>query len=226
MNRSVKRLLEEKDRLLAEKEWLMREVHHRVRNNLQIIISLLKMQTAHLKDQLALNAFGDISTRIYTISLIHQQLYQDRGDMTRIDMPAYVRELAGFLEESRGAGQRIDLRLEIAPVRLAVGQSVPVGLILNEAISNAMKYAFPEADHADPRITVALVGEGQTIRLTVSDNGVGLPGNYDIGSSSAMGLPLIRTLTTQLEGEMTVVGRPGVTIVVVFRRADDSGFLS
>jgi two-component sensor histidine kinase len=232
MNRSLQRLLEEKERLLQEKEWLLREVHHRVRNNLQIIISLLKMQAAQLKDEPALNAFGGISMRIYTISLIHQQLYQNQDDMTRVDMPAYVRELVGFLEESRGAGRRIDFRLEIAPVRLAVGQSVPVGLILSEAISNAMKYAFPGA-HAGPCITISLVEEGRSIRLSVSDNGVGLPGDYDFGSSASMGLPLMGTLTTQLEGAMTVAGgpggaggQPGVTIVIVFRRADDSGFLS
>ncbi|WP_431213548.1 sensor histidine kinase [Puia sp. P3] len=223
----VRRLLGENERLLTEREWLLREVHHRVRNNLQVIISLLKMQAANLKDEAALSAFGDLSARIYTISLLHQQLYQDR-----IDMPGYVRQLVDFLEEGRRAGHRILFRLEIAPVRLALGQSVPVGLILNEAISNAMKYAFPPTrasaggPPADPEITITLAGEGPAIRLSVRDNGVGLPADYDIGRSASMGLPLIRMLATQLEGEMIVEGGAGVTIVVVFRRADDSGFLS
>jgi len=213
-----RRLLGENERLLTERDWLLREVHHRVRNNLQVIISLLKMQTAYLKDDLALNAIGDMSTRIYTISLIYQQLYQDR-----IDMPGYVRQLVDFLEEGRREGQRILFRLEIAPVRLALGQSVPVGLILNEAISNAMKYAFPATPasaggpHADPEISITLAEEGQAIRLSVSDNGVGLPAGYDIGKSASMGLPLIRMLATQLEGEMVVEGGAGVTITVVFR---------
>jgi len=216
LNVRQQRLLEEKERLLEEKEWLMREVHHRVRNNLQIIISLLKMQTAHLKDELVLSAFGDISTRIYTISLIHQQLYQDQGDMTMINMPEYVSELVGFLDESRGIGQRIRFRLEVAPIRLNVSQSVPVGLILNEAISNAIKYAFP-GDYTDPRITITLRADGQAIHLTVSDNGVGLPPDFDIGKSSSMGLPLIRTLAIQLEGEITVSRGPGTMIDLTFR---------
>lgn len=204
-------------RLLQEKEWLMREVHHRVRNNLQIIISLLKMQTAHLKDELSLSAFGDISTRIYTISLIHQQLYQDQGDMTMINMPDYVHELVGVLDESRRTGQHIQFSLDVAPIRLDVSQSVPVGLILNEAISNAIKYAFP-GDYIDPRITITLrQEEDQAIRLTVSDNGVGLPAEVDIDSSSTMGLPLIRTLAIQLEGEITISPRPGTTIDLTFR---------
>jgi len=211
-------LLEEKVRLLEEKEWLMREVHHRVRNNLQLIISLLKMQTAHLRDELALSAFGDISTRIYTISLIHQQLYQDQGDMTMINMPDYVSGLVGFLDESRGTGQRIRFRLEVAPIRLDVSQSVPVGLILNEAISNAIKYAFP-GDYIDPCITVTLrQDEDRTIHLTVSDNGVGLPAEVDLEHSSSMGLPLIRTLAIQLEGKITVSRRPGTTIDLTFGR--------
>jgi len=205
-------------RLLEEKEWLMREVHHRVRNNLQIIISLLKMQTAHLKDELALSAFGDISTRIYTISLIHQQLYQDQGDMTMINMADYVTELVGYLDESRRMGQHIQFRLDVASIRLDVSQSVPVGLILNEAISNAIKYAFP-GDYIDACITITLrQQEGQAIRLTVSDNGVGLPAEVDIGNSSSMGLPLIRTLAIQLEGEITVSRRPGTTIELTFGR--------
>ncbi|MBS1601446.1 MAG: histidine kinase, partial [Bacteroidetes bacterium] len=212
------RLLEEKERLLEEKEWLMREVHHRVRNNLQLIISLLKMQTAHLRDELALSAFGDISTRIYTISLIHQQLYQDQGDMTMINMPDYVSGLVGFLDESRRTEQRIGFTLEVAPIRLDVSQSVPVGLILNEAISNAIKYAFP-GDYIDPRISIILrQDEDRTIHLTVSDNGVGLPAELDIEHSSSMGLPLIRTLAIQLEGQVTVYPRPGTTIDLTFRR--------
>lgn len=225
-------------RLLDEKEWLMREIHHRVKNNLQLVISLLNMQSSTLKDELAVNAFGDIRSRIRAISLIHQRLYQEGQDIMRIAMPEYVDELAGFLEDSFNLRQRIRFETDIDAVDLDVAQCVPIGLILNEAVTNAIKYAFPPAaDRADanagacqtvtdtnaftrngyPTITIALKREADNqLRLLVADNGIGLPAGFEPAGSGSMGLQLIRILSTQLEGCLQITSRPGVHISVLF----------
>ncbi len=208
-------------KLLAEKEWLMKEVHHRVKNNLQLVISLLNMQTGYMKDEFALDAFGDIGSRIRAISLIHQRLYQEQKDMATIDMRDYITELAGCLRTSPFAEEPVDFRLEIAPIGLDVSQSVPVGLILNEAITNAIKHAFP--DKQKPMITIFMVQEENgLIRLTVADNGRGLPENFNLEKNSSMGLQLIRTLSAQLEGELHLENDNGFILTLQFTRQQGS----
>jgi len=207
-------------RLLQEKEWLMREIHHRVKNNLQLVISLLNMQASTLKDELALNAFGDIRSRIRAISLIHNKLYQEGQDIMRIDMREYVNELTGFLEDSFSLRRRIRFALDVDALDLDVSQCVPIGLVLNEAVTNAIKYAFPDVNASIlPTISISLKEEtGNMIRLVVSDNGIGLPSGFDLESTRSMGLQLIRTLSIQLEGFLDISKGPGMNISILFPR--------
>jgi len=146
MTRRLEKLSTRQQKLIKDKEWLLREIHHRVKNNLQIIISLLRLQSGQLKDEAAIGAFEEISARVNAISLVHKKLYQEGQNMASIDMRDYIKELVDFLKEgfSLGSpGRRIGFRLDIGEVYLDVAQCVPLGLILNEAITNAIKYAFP-----------------------------------------------------------------------------------
>ena len=204
-------------KLLAEKEWLMNEVHHRVRNNLQLVISLLNMQTGYLKDEFSRDAFGDIGSRIRAISLIHQRMYQEENKMMVINMHDYVTELVGSLEPSLYKTGDVNFRLEIAPIDLAVSQSVPVGLILNEAITNSVKYAF--SAQARPTIVISMrQQENDLISLSIADNGKGLPENFSLEKNAFMGLRLIKTLSDQLDGDLRIQNDDGVRLTLQFTR--------
>jgi two-component sensor histidine kinase len=146
LNRRLQKLYRRQQRLLGEKEWLLREIHHRVKNNLQIIISLLRLQSFQLKDEIAISAFEDIGARIHTISLVHKKLYQQGQNLSTINMRDYISELVEFLRQSIGPSQPIEFRQHIDEIFLDVTQCMPLGLILNEAITNSIKYAFP-ANH-------------------------------------------------------------------------------
>jgi len=141
-NRELQRLNTRQQKLLAEREWLINEVHHRVKTNLQIVTSLLNMQVGYLNDEFTLHAFGEIGSRIRTLSLIHQRLYHEEGDLTMINMRDYIYELAAYLLDACDK-PGITINQRIDPIELNLTQCVPVGLILNEAITNALRFAFP-----------------------------------------------------------------------------------
>jgi len=205
-------------KLLQEKEWLMKEVHHRVKNNLQLVISLLNMQTGYMKDEFALDAFGDIGSRIRAISLIHQRMYQEENNMAIVNMQDYITELISHLETSAFSDSPVGYQLDIAPIGLDVSQSVPIGLILNEAITNAIRHAFPRKQNAVIVISMSQQ-EGPLVRLTVSDNGRGLPDNFNLESDATMGLQLIKTLSDQLDGSLQLENRNGFTLTLQFARS-------
>ncbi|SDM47110.1 Two-component sensor histidine kinase, contains HisKA and HATPase domains [Catalinimonas alkaloidigena] len=215
--RSLQQALEEQQKLLVEKEWLLKEIHHRVKNNLQIIMSLLNTQSAYLEHPAARHAIRESQHRMQAMSLVHQKLYQSNR-MALIHMPAYIRELVTYLQESLDEQQHIPFQLDIAAVELDVAQAVPLGLILNEAISNAIKYAFPQRGAPD-LITVRLqaVQEGH-YRLSVADNGVGLFPDFAREKSGSMGMSLMEGLSHQLGGCFRVESTPGggLTVAVTF----------
>lgn len=200
-------------RLLNEKEWLIREIHHRVKNNLQIVISLLNTQSAHLHNQDALEAIRNSQHRMHAISLIHQKLYQTEN-LATIDMEWYIRELVSYIRESFNIDKRLSFDLMTDPIILDVGQAVPVGLILNEAISNAVKYAFP-VGRGEVRIMLKSESE-KLCKLSISDNGIGLPEDFDVEESNSLGMSLMRGLSEQLEGTLEVQNQHGLTLTVVF----------
>jgi len=211
-NQSLEELLHEKDRLLEEKEWLLKEIHHRVKNNLQIVMSLLNTQSAYIENDAALVVIRENQHRVYAMSLIHQKLYQSEN-VALIDIPVYISELVDYLRSSFDT-HHIRFELDIAPVKLDVAQTVPMGLILNEAVTNAIKYAFPDSSGL---ITVTLRPTGgHYLALTIKDNGVGLPEGMDINQTDSLGMSLMQGLSRQLEGSFLLENKHGLTITIAF----------
>ncbi|HWK06962.1 MAG TPA: histidine kinase dimerization/phosphoacceptor domain -containing protein [Puia sp.] len=206
-NRKLQELVSEKDGLLDEKEWLLKEIHHRVKNNLHMVMSLLNSQSAYLENEQARVAIRDSQHRVQAMSLIHQKLYQSEN-VAVIGMPAYIRELVEYLRDSLGAGQRIRFELQIEPVELDVSQAIPLGLILNEAITNALKYAFP--GKREGLITITLQRQsGDGYLLVIADNGGGLPPHFDSQRPGSLGMSLMKGLAEDLDGSFTVESNAG-----------------
>lgn len=215
-NQSLQQLIDAQDKLLEEKEWLVKEIHHRVRNNLQIVMSLLNTQAAYLHDSNALEAISESRYRMQAISLIHQKLYLS-GNMALIDMQNYIRELTSYLRSDFGGLQHIYFDLDIAAVRLDVSQAVPVSLILNEALTNAIKYAFNKQEAGIIYVSFKYTDD-TTLTLHVYDNGDGFPPGFDVQTQGTMGMRLIETLTEQLEGTLVIEEAPGVSVQVSFKQ--------
>jgi two-component sensor histidine kinase len=193
---------------LAEKEVLLKEVHHRVKNNLQVVSSLLSLQSDHVQDLQALESFRDSQNRIRSMALIHEKLYQS-PDLARIDFAEYVRNLATFLFHAYGADSQVTrLKIQTDDVYLGVDDAVPCGLILNELVSNALKHAFPGGRSGEISIGLGESDSGRMI-LEVSDDGVGFPPDQDPHSSESLGLQLVTTLVSQLDGTFEFDRRTG-----------------
>ncbi len=214
-----KRIEEELKRSLEEKEILLREIHHRVKNNLSIISSLLNLQSGMIKTpEQALAAFRNSRERIQAMSLVHEELYKST-DYSRVDMEEYVGKLAGQLAVAYGRDRNIDLVLEIEKIDLDVSTSIPCGLILNELVTNAYKYAFPDRRPGSIRIRLAS-SPGGFAELTVSDDGIGLPEEADSESTGSLGLTLVRLLTDQLRGTLRIGTDEGTTFSIRFPLTD------
>lgn len=211
-NELLHKLVQEKEWLLQEKEWLLKEVHHRVKNNLHTVICLLESQAAHLEND-ALKAIENSQRRIYAMSLIHQKLYQSE-DIKTIDMAVYLSEFFGYLKESFGDLENIRIFCDIDNLKLGVSEAIPLGLIINEAVTNAFKYAFPF--HAEGEIAVALKRKGDEIRLTIEDNGVGMLNDPNNEEPSSLGLQLIKGLTQEINGKISFFKHQGTKIVITF----------
>jgi two-component sensor histidine kinase len=180
---------------------------------MQIVMSLLNTQSAYLESD-ALTAIKNSQHRIQAMSLIHQKLYQ-ADNVAFINMPSYIRELAGFLRESYDSGRDIQCNLDLEEIDLDVSQAVPVGLILNEAITNVIKYAFPGGQRG--AIDIVMKREsGSRIMLSISDNGVGLPAGSDPGKKHSFGMNLIRGLAGQLGGTISIASDKGLCILIEF----------
>ncbi|GAB3942362.1 hypothetical protein GCM10028805_06880 [Spirosoma harenae] len=207
-------LLKEKEGLLEEKEWMLKEIHHRVKNNLQIITSLLNSQGVYLKDKAALSAIQESQNRVHVMALTHQKLYQsDR--LATIPMAEYIEEIVDYLLVTFARQDTVIKKMAIAPVQLDVILAVPLGLILNEVVTNSLKYAFPSNRRGNLTIDFAVVAN-QTYRLTVSDDGVGFPPDLNPNRSRTLGMSLIRGLSKQLGGKLQIDQLNGVQISLTF----------
>jgi two-component sensor histidine kinase len=202
------------EHLLTEKEWLIKEVHHRVKNNLQMVISLLNTQSAYLDNDAAIMAIQDSRRRMQTMSLIHQKLYQSEN-VSVIDMPVYINELVNYLKDIFSTGSGIRFEQDIAPIKLDVSQAVPVGLILNEVITNAIKYAFNGNENGIIAISMHHV-HNQNLLLSIRDTGKGLPEDFDLSGNTSLGMSLVLGLVKQLEGSFELVNKEGVEIIIKF----------
>jgi PAS domain S-box-containing protein len=197
---------QEAERVLAalrEKEILLGEIHHRVKNNLQIVCSLLELQWARVTDPTALSLLRDSQNRIRSMALIHQTLYGSK-DFARVDFAAFLDSLLPVVTEAYGTRSRhISIRVDVEPVRFPINTAMPCGLIVNELITNAFKHAFAGRDQGE--IRVALTRQlGDEVLLSVSDDGVGLPDDADPEQTGTLGLQLVRLLTNQLAGDLSI----------------------
>jgi two-component sensor histidine kinase len=202
--------------LLDEKEWLLKEVHHRVKNNLQTVISLLNSQSAYLENDVALSAIKNSQHRIHSMSLIHQKLYNSENIST-INMPNYIKELIEYLRESFSLGQRIRFELKIDPLELDVAQAIPLGLILNESITNSIKYAFPNDRMGMIYVTLEAISENK-YQLIISDNGVGFDVNISNKKINSFGLSLIKGLSDDLDAKFSLENQNGTILKIEFSR--------
>jgi len=201
-------------KLNTDKEWLLREIHHRVKNNLQIVMSLLNSQTYYIKDSAAMSAIKDSRRRVNAIALIHKKLYQGE-DLAGIPMDQYVSELITYFKHNLSNGRKVpQFNVNIPALLLDVSGAVPVGLIINEALTNCLKYAFD--DITDARISIQLQKNNGYIELAVFDNGIGLPPDFDVEAGQSFGIHLMKGLSEQLKGQLTITGEHGVKVSLKF----------
>jgi len=202
-------------KLVDEKEWLLKEIHHRVKNNLQIIISLLNTQSQYLDNADALAAIKNSQHRMYAMSLIHQRLYHT-NNLGAIDMNWYICELIGFMKESFDTGSKISFHVSSEKILLDIVQAIPLGLVLNEAISNAIKYAFTGRKQGAIRVRF-YKDQSQYCLLSIADDGVGFPANYSPEASASLGMSLMKGLSDQLEATFDLKSsQAGVMIQIRF----------
>lgn len=201
---------------LKEKTVLLQEIHHRVKNNLQVIISLLNLHSSHIKDSQLHSVLQESQGRIRTMALIHQKLYQSTN-LAEINVGDYIRELAADLFRSYQAETRhITLRLYVDDFFLAMDPAITCGLILNELVTNALKHAFPDDQGGEIRIEFQAGPDGQ-LSLVVADNGVGFPTPVDFNLNASLGLQLVNALVTQLNGTIEIEPQNGAEIRITFR---------
>ncbi|WP_420239682.1 sensor histidine kinase [Telmatobacter bradus] len=199
---------------LAEKAVLFKEVHHRVKNNLQIIASLLAMKARMKKEQVSINDLKECEHRVAAMALIHEQLYSQK-DVNSIDYADYVRQFVPALVAAYDKQDGLTLTLDLKPALLTIDQSIPCGLILNELITNAIKYAYPEGEG---EIAVRLWNEDDQVFLQVADKGVGMPPDVLEHQGQSLGMQLIPMLSKQLRGQVEYAPGPGTTVTISFPR--------
>ncbi|WP_317165866.1 sensor histidine kinase [Spirosoma arboris] len=213
-NSFLETLNTEQDKLLKEKEWLLKEVHHRVKNNLQMVTSLLYSQSVYLQDDTARLAVKDSLRRMQAMALIHQKLYQDENTSS-IAMPEYINELTCYLQESFDDSGQITFRQTIEPLSLDVSQAIPLGLIVTESIVNTIKHAFLNGQKGVVRIELQQDGPDYLV-LKIADNGIGLPAGLDLKEYNSLGLELMQGLAKQLNGHFKIENNNGVLVTVRF----------
>lgn len=200
---------------LQEKETLLREIHHRVKNNLQIISALLDKQARQSSNEAVQRLIREGQERIRSMALIHQNLYQSK-DLNHVDIKSYLQELSRNIERSQSrSGQEISLELRIVEEKLDIDRAIPVGLVLNELLTNAYKYAF--RDGRTGKITIDFYKQGEEHLLCVKDNGVGLPSDVHLRGSQSLGLNLVQGLVRQLDGALEWPStQEGTTVLIRF----------
>jgi len=190
-------------------------VHHRVKNNLQVIASLLNLQSRYVQDAQALEMFKESRNRVESMALIHERLYRSH-DATRIDFADYVHTLVAHLFAAYSPGATaIALQLKVDNITLGIDTAIPCGLIIHELVANALKHAFPGGRPGEIRLDL-WASDDARFTLCVSDNGIGLPQDVDFRHAASLGLQLVNTLTEQLEGAIELQRNGGTTFTITF----------
>jgi PAS domain S-box-containing protein len=225
--RSLNRTLEQRvlertqqlDTSLKEKEILLREIHHRVKNNLQIVASLLNLQSRSIHDEETLAAISESQNRVRAMALVHEKLYQARN-ISEIDLDEYVRFLGNSLFQFYGVkGRQISLQTDISGISVDINTAVPLGLIINELISNSLKYAFPDSRKGTIRVSVRQLDD--TYSILFQDNGIGIPDGLDWRNTQSLGLRLVNSLVDQLDGTIELTKEKGTMYTISIHRKKD-----
>jgi two-component system, sensor histidine kinase PdtaS len=202
-----------------EKETLLKEVHHRVKNNMQIITSLIRLQASTIEDPKILELFDESQNRIKSMALVHEELYRAQ-DLASVNVKEYLEKLVSDLLDAYSLDKKVKLDMTVSVFKLSVDTLIPLGLIINEIVSNALKYAFPDADGI-LSINIEDV-EDDIIELTISDNGIGFPQNFSFEKTNSLGLDLIKTLAEQLDGNVVFKNEGGAHYTITFPRKDNT----
>ncbi len=201
---------------LRDKDILLKEIHHRVKNNLQIIISLLNLQSGYIKDEQTLKAVKDGQSRVRSMALVHEKFYQ-ADELTEINFAEYVDKLCQFLFQSYGdKTDRIQLTVNADKVAFDMDTAMPCGLLINEIVSNSLKYAFPDERNGEIKIELRKLPD-QMVMMSISDDGIGLAEDFTIEKSETLGHQLIIALANQLDGELNVSHENGTSFSVTFK---------
>jgi len=194
---------------------LLREIHHRVKNNMQIISSLLNLQAAQLKDKKDLFLFKETQNRIRSLALVHEKLYQSKN-LSMIDFAEYIRSLITYLWQFFMIdSETIRLHLDLEEAYFDINTAIPCGLIVNELVSNILKHAFPVGRKGEVRI-VLVRADGNKFMLVVQDDGIGFPENLDFRKSETLGMQIVTMLVQQLDGTIELEREEGTTFKIVF----------
>jgi len=201
---------------LREKEVLLKEVHHRVKNNMQVISSLLNLQSQHITDKASRAMFQESQNRVRSMALIHEKLYTSE-DLAHIDIAAYIHDLTAFLLSTYPVRNKIKVNTAITDIFCNITTAIPCGLIINELVSNALKHAFPQKQKGT--ITVSMTPSNKdSLILTVSDTGIGFPEAIDFRNTTTLGLQLVTSLVEQVEGTITLDRSEGTRVQIEFKR--------
>jgi two-component sensor histidine kinase/HAMP domain-containing protein len=199
---------------LKEKEVLLKEIHHRVKNNMQVVSSLLNLQSRYIKDEEAQQLFRESQDRVRSMALIHEKLYQS-GDLSKIDFGEYIQNLVDYLFRSYGVNSNnIVFKKSVNGMLLGIHTAIPCGLIINELVSNSLKHAFPGNRHGEIRLD--LHQNDDRFELVVSDDGIGFPKDVDFRNTESLGLQLVNSLTNQLDGTIEMEDGDGASFRIVF----------
>lgn len=210
---------------LREKEVLLKEIHHRVKNNMQVISSLLSLQAGYIQNQEVLRLFKESEGRIRSMALIHEKLYQTEN-LGQVDFSEYIPSLTNHLMSAyASATTAVALRLNIEPIALGLDAAIPCGLIINELVSNALKHAFGQRERGDITIefhrkNIPPQGAAEVLILRVKDNGVGFPEKFDFRQSTSLGLQLVLSLVKQLNGKIRHYYRNGTQFQITFQKTE------
>jgi len=202
---------------LSEKEMLLRELYHRTKNNMQVICAMLGLESLSTKDENVVSIFKAMENRIQTMALVHQKLYQSQN-LSKINMREYISDLTYLLYMSYNiSSEKINMTLNVDDITVLIDTAIPCGLLINELVSNAFKYAFPDDKKGDVIISIKKIKD-DIIELKVSDNGIGLPIGFDASTSETLGCKLLYTLAEgQLQGDVNYYNDNGVTCIITFR---------
>ena len=204
---------------LLEKEVLLREIHHRVKNNLQIISSLLNLQSRHVEDEPALDMFQESRNRVRSMALVHEKLYRS-NDLAEVDFCEYIQSLGRHLFMSYGIkSTKIDLHVDVEDVFLDINTSIPCGLIINELVSNSLKHAFSGKARGNIYVEMRPENNGK-FKILIRDDGVGLPKDLDVTKTESLGLQLVTMLVEQLQGTLSIKNKNGTSFEIVFEKLD------